>query len=282
MNVFNVTIKNGIKKYESKIYKILAYDFYINKENIIDFKNQVKDNKLSGIYFLINHGVTKDGNSKVLYIGESENFLNRLSSHMNKKEWKDEDGNFVFNQVFFITNEHFLKTEISYLESKFIKDLNENETWNIHNKVGTSDANKSFPDHTKATLEGFYKHSCEMLELANIYVKKTIPKTRWVKEFFYKEQKLHWYGGNKFVLLKGTKIASKLSPSGIGTSNVANMHKLLLDLNDNEYVLKRDFKHTSSSPLAGVISGSPSSGPEFWKDKNGKKLGDYLKEQSKE
>ena len=85
------------------------------------------------------------------------------------------------------------------------------------------------------------------------------------------------YDGEKTIVLKGSKIRNKLSPSVRGGTFVRNF------LNNSEYVseegiVKKDCIFNSPSIAAMFVNGNASNGYKVWKVKKNKDLGTYLAE----
>ena len=74
------------------------------------------ESRLPGVYFLVGEDVEHD--IPLVYIGESENVHERLSTHGVKKEF--------WREVVFFTNkdENLTKAHIRYLESRLVRQAN--------------------------------------------------------------------------------------------------------------------------------------------------------------
>ena len=78
---------------------------------------QRTDLNRAGVYFLF---CQEDNGSSSVYIGESENMLERLQQHL--RDYQTGSENFYWNTVAAFTGNDLNKALIRYLEDKLVKD----------------------------------------------------------------------------------------------------------------------------------------------------------------
>ncbi len=104
------------------------------RSQLSDFANR-EDAKRTGVYFLVGENL-ENPLQDVVYVGESENVLDRLRIHN-----KDNDKDFWTRTIIFTSKDQNLtKGHIRYIESQFIRIITQSSRAKVHN--GTN------PDYT--------------------------------------------------------------------------------------------------------------------------------------
>ncbi|MDR0862204.1 MAG: GIY-YIG nuclease family protein, partial [Oscillospiraceae bacterium] len=170
------------------------------------------------VYFLLGDDDTgKSPEGKRVYIGETEDPLERFGNHLSKKDWWNE-------AIILVASNGFLnKAHVKYLESRFTAIAGEASRYEVDY---SRDSNQ--PKLTKADideLEGFIADARLLIptlghRFLEPFVKKTAPtQNNSVEEadgeLFYlrRDMAVGKRTNEGFVVLKGAKIKSKLVPS---------------------------------------------------------------------
>ncbi|MCV9929224.1 GIY-YIG nuclease family protein [Flavobacterium sp. LS1R49] len=232
-----------------------------------------------GVYFLLEKHSTDDKNA--VYIGESENVYKRLIEHDSKKDF--------WNEVILFTSkdEHLTKSHIKYLESR-LSDITKNaDRYTTQN--GNKPTESTLPRAEKDAMEEFI-HNAKMIlgtlghkllepinstNSENIY---TNTESLFEHKFFFNVNGLSAEGKQNdegFLLIKNSEISIETTTSIPGKIN-SMRNKLIEDQilikKNNRLILTKDIILSSSSYAAALVAGTSRSGPQSWKDSNGKTL----------
>ena len=232
-----------------------------------------------GVYFLFEKHSTDEKNT--VYIGESENVFRRLTEHDRKKDF--------WNEVIIFTSkdENLTKSHIKYLESKLTKLTTQADRYFLEN--GNSPTESTLPRSDKDAMEEFIHNTKillgtlghRLLEPINIELDSNQENNQnsiLGKEFFFKVRGLTAIGkqGDEgFILIKESEISKKTTNSL--PEKIKHLRNKLIEDNslgehENSYILRKDIILSSSSYAAALVAGTARSGPEGWKDKNGKTM----------
>ena len=103
--------------------------FYVTR-NDLKIARERKELNQPSLYFLL--GEEEVGEKKKAYIGETENFNDRIATHNNDKE-KD-----FWNESLAFTANSLSKSEVQYLESLAIEKAMKAQNYSLENKKPTS------------------------------------------------------------------------------------------------------------------------------------------------
>jgi hypothetical protein len=283
----NTTIKvvgvNG-RNIRSLIFLRSALSFIEekHKKNSIDYA----DYNLStpGVYILMG-----ENNGKI-YIGQSDNVLDRLKIHRNDDKtdyWTD-------TMVFASEGTALNISQIKYLEHKLIEfakktsnvDVEKDEEKsNIENKQKAKQPNINTND--KITADNYLEVLLLVLKalgfsfFENKICEKSIYEPKENNEKFYLKAKNAEASmiikGDRCIVLKDSKAEMKVTESC--PSYVIEKRDLLLKNgkfkeNGNHYLITEDLEFKSLSAASSTIKGGSSSGPNDWKNTDGKSLRD--------
>ncbi len=253
--------------------------------------NTYPEAKKPGIYFLF--GQDEETGDTKAYIGEAENVYSRLQDHIAKKEFWNE-------VVFFVSkDENLTKGHVRYLESRLVDIANSTGRYKIEN--GTQPQLSPLPRPDIAAMEEFLNYIKLLIGvLGHKFLEDvtTITKTSSIDnvpltgatqdnqvvnmtsslELFLNVNNLKaraMQTDEGIVVLEGSEAVKDLKPS------MPNGYKELRDkfinngtlvLEDDKYVFKKNAIFDTASPAASVIVGSSISGPQNWKNSDGKTL----------
>lgn len=222
--------------------------------------------KTPGVYFLFGRN---DADKYVIYIGESENVLERIKNHLSKDFWTD--------CVTFISKDDFLnKAHIKFMENRFHTIASEANRYIILNSNAPTKSSISEAD--MAELEEFI-HNARLI--VNILGFKAFEP---LAEYFNKEDDktlsvsvagINAFGqltSEGFVLFAGSSICKKPSLS-LSESLKTRREKLISEGKiDDKYTLTEDILFSSPSGASDFVLGYSTSGPLTWKNTEGKTL----------
>lgn len=225
------------------------------------------------LYFLINEDE--------VYIGESENFYERIKNHaVGKGFWN------VALQIFSQNND-LTKSDVQYLEFLSVKLAKELSVNLQENKQTPKCPN--LPEHQKAFIDEFFDDVKLIVGfLGYNFFEKT--QTEDKNDYFYCTRNgidaKGIYKDGKFVILKGSKIKN-----GVYESKNENHKQNLLTLQakkkeligenfiakDNLIILNKDIICSSPSQAASLVIGNSANGWVEWKDASGQTLDEKIR-----
>ncbi len=239
--------------------------------------------KRPGVYFLFG---SEDGTTQPkAYIGEGENVLDRISSHVRNKEF--------WNEVVLFTSKDELltKAHVKYLESRLIALAqqagrcvleNGNEPDPSRLPRGDTDAMEEFIDHLRVLL-GALGH--RILEpIAQTLAPSASSSDGTSLHFSARDAQARGQATEDgFVVLAGST-AVKDHVESLPQNYVELRRQLVVDgvlvLGGNVFKFSRDHLLGSPSAAASVVSGSNRNGREVWKDDKGRTLKEIEEEAS--
>ena len=210
-----------------------------------------------------------------MYVGETENFSQRIKDHNQKKDWWTHF--IVFQSVGASLN----KAHVRYLEYVFWKKANESTQIDLMNDKEPNEPNLSEED--LADLKIFEENILYILEAMNLgyftstglsnksslpvegEYKTNVPKTDF--EAFMKKQ------GEKYILKAGShlKKVPKESFEKKNTSYFKKWHNIINSekvqhMNEEVCRLLEDMEFTSPSAAGAIVKGQSTNGLEAWKN----------------
>jgi hypothetical protein len=199
------------------------------------------------LYFLVSQD---DGNN--VYIGESENFYDRLQAHQTGKNFWD------VAISFFSQNNDLTKADVKYLEYLSLKLLNFKPQ---HNK--TEPTKPHLPEHQESSIKEFFedvKLITGFLGYTFFISRSEMQDDKELDKFFYCKRSgvdaKGIYKDNIFILLKGSKIKSQ----------------------DGQIIETPDDKiFNSPSAASGYVVNNASNGWMEWKSEDGKTLDEVFR-----
>lgn len=249
------------------------------------------DFRQSGVYFLFGkddiNGIEKD----VVYVGQagvrknSEGLLSRLIEHRrssDKEYWTD-------SVVFTTSNNSFGPTEISYLENRFVRLADQSGRYIIRN--GNEPCSGNITEEKESELEEFIDFA--KIAMGTLGYKLFEPLVKSEHSDSGDELTLYFERFSKklnenvkatckrtnegFVLLKGSKIiTNSQNKMPLSIFEARKKYKI-----NSDNILEENILFNSSSYAASFVIGGHVSGPQNWKDKNGRTLKEIELEESK-
>ena len=238
-----------------------------------------------GVYFLFEG---RFGDSKpVAYVGESENVVQRLTSHDRNKEFWNEA------IIFTSKDENLTKAHIKYLESALVNSSKQADRYQLEN--GNTPTESILPRADRDAMEEFVINLRMVLGILGYPILEPIlqeksphdednaaPKvslaTNPLSDLTFTVNNLTAKGAvtdEGFVLKKGSQF-SKNNTDSISGKLIKLKERLLQDgaLEDKNNILiaTEDILMSSPSYAAAIVAGTSRSGPQSWKANNGKTM----------
>lgn len=235
-----------------------------------------------GVYMLVSE------DNKSIYIGESDNVMERLNTHYSTDEKTEY---WVKTMVFVADGNYPLNiSQIKYIESKLMENAKSVSQVqivdiNIRNKKPSLLPNISIND--KVVAENFLDDIItitKMLGIDYFDVSKAIitPDEIAGKEIFRFSSKNYdaqlVIEGESFIVLANSKISKKVSKSCkqcyVDKRNLLIENGHLVE-EGNYYIATKNIPFDSASTAANVVSGRSANGKVEWKNDSGKTIKDF-------
>jgi predicted GIY-YIG superfamily endonuclease len=252
-----------------------------------DSLNEFEDASGPGVYFLI--GDVEANHMRQLYIGESDNVLNRLLQHEAKGEktfWKD-------TVLVVSKDENLTKAHTLYLESRLIDIVKKAGQVSLNN--GTNPI-KSLPRPDQSDMEYFIEQILLMMPVMGYSFLTPIPPVPQDVtpqnypqfDFAVSDVKAAMeLRGDDFVVLTGSEACGTVKPSlnegyaAMRTKLVEN-GTLVKQPGKENYTFSQEASFPSASRAAVVVYGGNISGPKYWRLKGtNQTYGEWLEAQAR-
>lgn len=237
-----------------------------------------KDLRNPSVYFLF--GLDDDSGRALVYIGETEDAIQRLGEHI-KNEKKDY---WIEAIVFISKDDHLNKAHIKYLESRFYEIAKSVDRYEVMNSTQpkrstVSEAEQSemeeFIDNAKivvATLgHKVFEPLIPTVEKINIVDDEAISENLYIKT----NKGLLATGVESpegFIVLKDSTINDSFSEKSLSQNIIKMRKKYLSDGTVVNNIFIKDTLFSSSSAAADFVFGYSASGPKSWKNSKGQSL----------
>ena len=230
----------------------------------------------AGVYFLF---CQEDDGRDAVYIGESEDILERLRQHMKNYQAGNED--FYWNTVVAFAGQDLNKALIRYLEDKLVKSARECGRYKVLTK--NTYGKTVMKESDKAVMAEFMDNVKLIIATLSYNVFVPVPKAKDNTQYFFCRSIKSGTDAKGFVspggftVMKGSIVSENVLQSLIDGQN-AFYSQLRLRLVDDGIILgrifQRDYEFSSPSAASTVILGSTSNGLKDWKTKEGVSLKD--------
>ncbi len=223
----------------------------------------------TGVYVLVGH--EEDAELPTIYIGQGDPVKDRIDQHVAKKE-------FWSWLVFFVTRDDSLnKAHIGYLESELVKLARQTKRAKLDNKNDPQPSPLTEAD--AADMDSFLADMLSIFPLVGLSVfekPKAATPGKSLLRITSKETKAEGYESAQGFVVKGGSTAVKNEKPSIHPYQSKLRKELLaegvLEEDGNVLRLTQDYEFGSPSTAAAVLLGRASSGPNEWKDSQGRKL----------
>lgn len=209
------------------------------------------------------------------YIGETENFRERVKDHDSKKAFWQKALIFVSKDA------DMTKADVQYLEHKAIVEAKKANTFILSDNKQTPKA-PNLPEYQQDSMDEFFEYvkflaafsGCNIFEISQ-------PKAEHL--FYTKGSRgcdaKGFYNSNGFTVLRGSVIACGVVPSFKWKEKRDIMIKEYVSLENGKFIMNSDMTFSSPSTAAVFVLGRPSNGWTDWKDKDGNTLDSIYRRQ---
>lgn len=232
---------------------------------------------------------TQDHSKPLVYIGETESFIQRLTTHNARMDFWEYAISFTSKTGF------FTKTHVKYLEWLFYQNAIKASRCKINNSEQSKPKKSHLSESVEADLIDNFETISILISVLGLNLFQEVAQDKKDDFIFECKSGKGQYGRGRyteegFVILKGAKCSVELSKTFQESSppsirNVLIQDKILLEKGiDNKsldnfllgkgkyYELQEDFLFSSPSTAAQVVLGAPANGWTSWKLKDGKTL----------
>ena len=237
--------------------------FVVPRSNLSYLNEQEKLQK-PAFYVLIGED---DTTKPQAYIGETENFKERVKDHDSKKAFWQKALIFVSKDA------DMTKADVQYLEHKAIAEAKKANTFLLSDNKQTPKA-PNLPEYQRDAMDEFFEDikflasfiGCNIFEVAQ-------PKCEQL--FFTKGRGANaqgFYNSDGFTVLKGSIIAKTSVPSLGWQEKRAKLLQEYTETHNDQLILTSDKTFSSPSTAADFCIGSSNNGWLIWKNKDGNSL----------
>jgi len=246
-------------------------------------RNMIKDSSSreelssTGVYFLFGKpDMTSE--KDVIYIGEAENIIKRLSQHLNEKDYWNEA------VVLISKDDNLNKAHIKYLENRLHQIAVKVKRYEVKNS--NTPTQPSISESDQAEMEEFIENIKMLVNVLGFkafeeLIQEPTNDKKVSSNFFIKAARGANAQGQQtsdgFVVLKGSEIASSTVdsyPDGWKKSRQELIDNGTIIEKNGKLVFSNDYLFNSPSAAAAIVMGRSANGLMEWKNSKGKSLKD--------
>ncbi|MDB5182801.1 MAG: hypothetical protein JWO47_585 [Candidatus Saccharibacteria bacterium] len=225
--------------------------------------------------------VLTDRDASEIYIGECENFLHRVKSHDQKKDFWD------VALVFVAKDSSLEKGDVKYLESLAVEIAKDAERTKVTNL--TVPARNNLHEFKAQTILEFFDDLKLLISALGYPVFDKIKiEEKNESEFWYCDRRLTKakaiYDENGFTVIKGSIIDATVQPSllkyypyAVKEREELISQKASLNHDKVSYTLKENITFSSANKAGGFVVGANINAWTNWKNKAGKTMDEVLR-----
>lgn len=244
---------------------------YVIPRSNLSILNQRDDLQTPAFYILLGED---EATKPKAYIGETENFRERVKDHDSKKA-------FWQKALLFISKDAAMtKADVQYLEHRAIVNAKESNSFILNENKQTPKA-PNLPEYRKDDMDEFFEDVKFLTSFIGCNIFDVVqPKE---KHLFYTKGRgcnaIGFYDSLGFTVLKGSIIAKTHVQSLVWKEKREKLLKEYTVLDGEQLVLESDKTFSSPSTAADFCIGSSNNGWLVWKDKNGQTLDSIYRKQ---
>ena len=245
--------------------------FVVPRSNLSYLNTQEKLQKPAFYILLGENEATKPQ----AYIGETENFRERVKDHDNKKSFWQKALIFVSKDT------DMTKADVQYLEHKAIAEAKKANTFVLSDNKQTPKA-PNLPEYRQDSMDEFFDDAKFLASFigCNIF---EISQPKATENLFYIKgrgcEAKGFYSSNGFTVQKGSVIALTVVPSFGWKEKRNDMVQEYTVQEGTKLFMTSDITFSSPSTAAMFVLGRPSNGWTDWKDDNGNTLDSVYRKQ---
>ncbi len=246
-------------------------------------RNMIKDSSSreelssTGVYFLFGKS-DMTSEKDVIYIGEAENIIKRLSQHLNEKDYWNEA------VVLISKDDNLNKAHIKYLENRLHQIAIKVNRYEVKNS--NTPTQPSISESDQAEMEEFIENIKMLVNVLGFkafeeLIQEPTNDKKANSNFFIKAARGASAQGQQisdgFVVLKDSEIASSTVdsyPDGWKNSRQELIDNGTIIEKNGKLVFSNDYLFNSPSAAAAIVMGRSANGLMEWKNNKGKSLKD--------
>ena len=237
--------------------------FVVPRSNISYLNTQEKLQK-PAFYILLGED---DATKPQAYIGETENFRERVKDHDSKKSFWQKALIFVSKDA------DMTKADVQYLEHKAIVEAKKSNTFVLSDNKQTPKV-PNLPEYQQDSMDEFFEDLKFLASFIGCNIFEVVqPKT---EHLFYAKGRgcdaKGFYSSNGFTVLKGSIITKELTPSFNWKDKRNRMLHEYTYVEGDKLIMTSDKTFSSASTAASFCLGRSANGWTEWKDKDGNTL----------
>ena len=245
--------------------------FVVPRSNLSYLNTQEKFQK-PAFYILLGED---EATKPQAYIGETENFRERVKDHDNKKSFWQKALIFVSKDA------DMTKADVQYLEHKAIAEAKKANTFVLSDNKQTPKA-PNLHEYRQDSMDEFFDDAKFLASFigCNIF---EISQPKATENLFYIKgrgcEAKGFYSSNGFTVQKGSVIALTVVPSFGWKEKRNDMVQEYTVQEGTKLFMTSDITFSSPSTAAMFVLGRPSNGWTDWKDDNGNTLDSVYRKQ---
>ena len=208
------------------------------------------------------------------YIGETENFRERVKDHDSKKSFWQKALIFVSKDA------DMTKADVQYLEYKAISEAKNANTFVLNDNKQTPKA-PNLPEYQKDSMDEFFEDVKFLAAFVGCNIFEVVQEEK--EHLFYATSRgcnaKGFYSSNGFTVLKGSVIAQNTTSSFKGIEHREKMLQEYSAIEDGKIIMTSDKTFTTPSTAACFCLGRSANGWIEWKDKEGNTLDSVYRKQ---
>jgi len=201
------------------------------------------------------------------YIGETENFRERVKDHDSKKSFWQKALIFVSKDA------DMTKADVQYLEHKAIAEAKKANAFVLSDNKQIPKA-PNLPEYQKDSMDEFFEDVKFLAAFVGCNIFEVVQEEK--EHLFYATGRgcnaKGFYSSNGFTVLKGSVIAQNTTSSFKGIEHREKMLQEYSAIEDGKLIMTSDKTFTSPSTAACFCLGRSANGWIEWKDKEGNTL----------
>lgn len=235
--------------------------------NILDEPNRDELRK-PAFYILL--GESDNGKAKA-YIGETENFSDRVKEHNKKKDFWQKALVFISN-----AKDGLMKTDVKYLEHCAIKEAKEVNRYDL-SENGKDSFMPNIAESRRSVMDEFYEDVKFLTSFLGCDIFSNIEQKASESIHYFTTnargcKAKGYYGDEGFTILKGAVMPESETASYHGKESRQKFLHAHAIKNDKHYILTSDYVTQSPSMAACLVCGRNCNGWVEWKDAEGRTL----------
>ena len=237
---------------------------YVIPRSNLSILNERQELRTPAFYILLGED---ESTKPKAYIGETENFRERVKDHDSKKA-------FWQKALLFISKDAAMtKADVQYLEHLAIAEAKQSNAFVLDENKQTPKA-PNLPEYRKDDMDGFF----EDVKFLTSFIGCTIFDVNKPKEehlFFAKSHNCDakgFYHTNGFTVINSSVLAKAVVPSFKWKEKRQQLLEQYAVNKGDQLVLESDITFASPSTASMFVLGRPSNGWIDWKDKEGQTL----------